>query len=244
MQTQHHQTGEEPLAPPQGHVDPQGGGQQPVGGAGDGVGVEQVLPHHGQGPLWHDVGEDEDGAQVLAPGQVGAGDQKGEQAAVEDGDHAGARRQPQGIQQRRPQVGPGQAAGEQVDVVDQGIAAGLAGEVGVDGAGVDLEGVLHNGHDGSHGGDGKHNAHQQQDDVVGLGEKGPELIEQDGRPAGGPGGRRIHRAFLLRGSWKKRRPWMRYRTPIQGRSCLMGRRRSPWFSRRCTWSASRSSYPR
>ena len=62
VQSQHHHAGEQALAPPDGHGDAGGGGQQTVGRAGDGVGVEQVLPHHGQGPLGHDIGEDEDGA--------------------------------------------------------------------------------------------------------------------------------------------------------------------------------------
>ena len=62
VQAQHHNAGEQALAPPDGHGDAGGGGQQTVGGAGDGIGVEQVLPHHGQGPLGHDIGEDEDGA--------------------------------------------------------------------------------------------------------------------------------------------------------------------------------------
>ena len=72
VQAQHHKAGEQALAPPQRHLHAQRGGQQAVGRAGDGVGVEQVLPHHGQRPLGHDVGEDEDGAEVFAAGQVRA----------------------------------------------------------------------------------------------------------------------------------------------------------------------------
>ena len=168
METQHHHAGEEAQAPPGGHLDAQGGGQQAVGGAGDGVGVEEVLPHHGQGPLGHDVGEDEDGAEVFSPGQVGAGDQEGKESAVEDGDHTGAHGQEDGVPQGEPQVGLGQVAGEEVDIIDQGVAGGLAGEVGVDGAGVDFEGVLHDGHDGGHGGHRQHDAHEEEDHIVGF----------------------------------------------------------------------------
>ena len=42
--------------------------------------------------------------------------------------------------------------------------------------GVDLEGILHNGDDGRYRGDGKDDAHQQQDNVMGLGKKGFDLI--------------------------------------------------------------------
>ena len=62
VQAQHHQAGEQPLAPPFGHLNAKEAGKQAVGGAGDGIGVEQVLPHHSQCPLGHDVGENENGA--------------------------------------------------------------------------------------------------------------------------------------------------------------------------------------
>ena len=193
MEAQHHKAGEKALAPPQRHVHPQGGRQQAVGRAGDGVGVEEVLPHHGQRPLGHDVGEDEDGAEVLPPGQVGAGNEEGEHAAKQDGHHAGAHRQQHGVQQGRPEIGLCQAAGEEVHIVHHGVPRGLAGEVGVNGAGVDFEGVLHDGDDGGHGSHRQHNAHQHQDNVVGLGKKGLDLIEENGEPAGLEGGRLIHR---------------------------------------------------
>ena len=93
VQAQHHHAGEQALAPPHGHLYAEEGGQQSVGGAGDGVGVKQILPHHGQGPLGHDVGEDKDGTDVLAPCHVGAGDQEGHNAAEENGNDAGAHRQ-------------------------------------------------------------------------------------------------------------------------------------------------------
>ena len=189
-----------------GHLDACGSGQQAVGGAGDGVGVEQVLPHHSQGPLGHDVGEDEDGAEVFPPGQVGAGDQEGEHSAEEDGHQAGAHGQIDGVQQGGPQVGLGQGAGEQVDVVHQGIAGGLAGEMGIDGAGVDLEGVLHNGHDGGDGGDGHHDAHQQQDHVVRLGQEGPEPVPEDGGPCGAGGRGLVHMRHSSHAGMEGR-PW-------------------------------------
>ena len=192
VQAQHHHAGEQTLAPPHGHLNAEEGGQQPVGGAGDGVGVKQILPHHSQGPLGHDVGEDKDGTDVLAPCHVGAGDQEGHNAAEENGNDAGAHRQQNRIEQGRPQVGFRHAAGEQVNVVDDGIADCLAGQVGVDGAGMDFQGILHDGHDGGDGGDGEDNAHQQQDHVIGLGEKGLGLIQPDGEAAGGTFGSGFH----------------------------------------------------
>ena len=45
--------------------------------------------HTTASPLGHDVGEDEDGAEVFPPGQIGAGDQKGEQTAEYNGYHTG-----------------------------------------------------------------------------------------------------------------------------------------------------------
>ena len=168
MQAQHHKAGEQALAPPQRHLHAQRGGQQAVGRAGDGVGVEQVLPHHGQRPLGHDVGEDEDGAEVFAAGQVRARNEEGKQPAKHDGHHAGAHRQQHRVDERHPQVAHGKAAGEKVDVVDEGIAAGLTRQVGVDGARVDLEGILHDGDDGGDGGHRQHDAHNEQDDIMGL----------------------------------------------------------------------------
>ena len=161
MQPQHHNTGEHPQAPPGGHLNAQGGGQQAVGGAGDRVGVEHMLPHHGQRPLGHDIGENKNRAEILAPGHVRPRHKEGEQPAEQDGHHAGAHRHQQRIQQRGPQVGLCQPAGKQIDVVHQGIAGHLAGQVGVNGAGVYFNGILHNGHNGGHRGDGQHNAHQQ-----------------------------------------------------------------------------------
>ena len=40
--------------------------------------------------------------------------------------------------------------------------------MGVDGAGVDLEGILHDGDDGGDGGHRQHDAHNEQDDIMGL----------------------------------------------------------------------------
>ena len=52
--------------------------------------------------------------------------------------------------------------------------------MGIDGTGVDLEGILHNGDDGRYRGDGKDDAHQQQDNIMGLGKKGFDLIAPHG----------------------------------------------------------------
>ena len=196
VQSQHHQAGEEALAPPHGHIDPKQGGQQAVGGAGNGVGVKQVLPHHGQGPLGHDVGENENGRQILPPGQVRSRNEEGEEAAVEDGHNAGAHGQQHGVEQGVPQVGFRHAAGKQVRIVDGGEAGGHARQVGIDGTGMDLKGVLHNGHNGGHGGKGEDNAQQQQDHIVGLGKKGLDLVQQDGPFACSEGGWMRH-SFLL-----------------------------------------------
>ena len=102
VQAQNHQAREQALAPPNRHVDAEQCGKQAVGCAGNGVGVEQVLPHDGQRPLRHDIRENKDGAEILSPRKVGARDQKREQAAVEDGHKAGSDRQQHRIEQRRP----------------------------------------------------------------------------------------------------------------------------------------------
>ena len=62
VQAQYDQAGEQSLAPPQRHLNIEQGGEQTVAGAGNGIGIEKVLPHDRQSPLGHDVGEDEDGA--------------------------------------------------------------------------------------------------------------------------------------------------------------------------------------
>ena len=68
--------------------------------------------------------------------------------------------------------------------------------MGVDGAGVDLEGILHDGDDRRDGGEGQNDTKQKQDDVVRLGKEGLDLIEDDGGPAGAEGGWFAH-GFLL-----------------------------------------------
>ena len=77
-----------------------------------------------------------------------------------------------------------------------GFLGSLTGEVGVDGTRVDLEGVLDDGDDGGHGAEGQHDAHEQQDDIVGLGEEGLDLIQRNGGAAGLEGLRLIHRSLL------------------------------------------------
>ena len=62
VQAQYDQAGEQTLAPPQRHLNIEQGGEQTVAGAGNGIGIEKVLPHDRQSPLGHDVGEDKDGA--------------------------------------------------------------------------------------------------------------------------------------------------------------------------------------
>ena len=165
---------------------------------------------------------------------------------------AGAHGQIDGVQQGGPQVGLGQGAGEQVDVVHQGIAGGLAGEMGIDGAGVDLEGVLHNGHDGGDGGDGHHDAHQQQDHVVGLGQEGPEPVPEDGGPCWRRGSWFGSYAALL-SCGNGGAPLERNSAPRAPCSAFRQNRRSAprgpvtpgmGLSRRCTCPASRSSCPR
>ena len=127
VQAQHHHTGEQTLAPPHGHFDAEQGCEKTVGGAGDGVGVKKVLPHHGQRPLWHDIGENKDGTDVLAPCHVGAGDEEGHNATEQNGHDAGAHCQQEGVQQGRPQVGFCHPAGKEVDVVDGRKAGCLSG---------------------------------------------------------------------------------------------------------------------
>ena len=124
------------------------------------------------------------------------GEGGGEDAAEQDGYHAGADGQQHGVQKRRPEVCLRHAAGEEVNIVDRGIAGGLPRQVGVDGAGVDLEGILHDGDDRRDGGKGQNDAKQKQNDVVRLGKEGLDLIEDDGGPAGAEGGWFAH-GFLL-----------------------------------------------
>ena len=142
MKAKDHQAREQALAPPYRHVDAEQSGKQAVGRAGNGVGIEQVLPHDGERPLRHDVRENENGTQIFSPGKVGPRDQECEQTAVENGDDAGADGKQDGIEKRRPEVRLRHAAGEEVNIVDRGIAGGLPRQVGVDGAGVDFEGVF------------------------------------------------------------------------------------------------------
>ena len=181
VQTEHHQAGEQALTEPLGHVDLEQRGQQSVGGAGDLGAPEQVLPHHRQRPLGHDVGEDEDGAQILAKRHIGAGDEEREGAAVENGNDAGAHGKVYRVDQRRPQIRLGELAGKEVGVVDDRPAGGLTRQMRVNGAGVDLERILHNGDNGRDGGDCQDNAQHQQDDIVRLGEKGLYLVPPDRR---------------------------------------------------------------
>ena len=67
-------------------------------------------------------------------------------------------------------------------------SADLAGKVRVNGSGMDLEGIFHNGHHRGNGGDGHHDAHQQQDHIVGLGKKGQNLVPNNPGPACTQGG--------------------------------------------------------
>ena len=64
--------------------------------------------------------------------------------------------------------------------------------MGIDGAGVDLEGILHDGNDGGYRGDGKHNPHEQQDDIMRLGKEGLDLIAPHGGGIGLQGCGFIH----------------------------------------------------
>ena len=45
---------------------------------------------------------------------------------------------------------------------------------------MDLEGILHDGNDRCYRGDGEHNAHEQQDNIVRLGKEGLDLIAPHG----------------------------------------------------------------
>ena len=196
VQAQNHQAREQALAPPHRHVDAEQGGKQTVGRAGDGVGVKQVLPHDGQRPLRHDVRENKDGAQIFSPRKVGARNQKRKQPAVENGHHARADSEKHRIEKRRPQIRLCHAAGEKVGVVDGRIAGRLPGQMGVNGAGVNFEGIFHDGDDRRDRGEGQDNAKQQQNDVVRLGKEGLDLVEHNRRSACAEGSGSAH-GFLL-----------------------------------------------
>ena len=118
MQAQNNDAREEALAPPHRHLHAERRGEQAVRGARDRVGVEDVLPHDGQRPLRHDVGEDEDGAQILLPRQVRARYKEGKEPAVDDRHEAAAHGEQYRVPQRRPEVGLCDVAGEEVYVVD------------------------------------------------------------------------------------------------------------------------------
>ena len=62
MQSQYYCTGEQPQAPPFGHRNVKERSQQSVGGSGDCIAVEHILPYHSQCPLGHDVGENKNRA--------------------------------------------------------------------------------------------------------------------------------------------------------------------------------------
>ena len=197
VHAQHQQRREEAFAPPDRHADAGGGSQESVGGAGHGVGVEHVLPDDSQCPLGHDVGEDEDGTQILFPCQVRAGHQESHDAAEEDGDDAGSYCQPDRVDKRRPQVGLRQFGGEEVNAVHQGVARSLSREMRIDGTGMDLEGILDDGDDRGEGREGEDDTHQNKDHVMRLGEVGPDLIPADRSCVHFNGRSLCHKALLF-----------------------------------------------
>ena len=69
--------------------------------------------------------------------------------------------------------------------------------MGVDGARVDLEGILHDGDDRRDGRKGQNDAEQQQDHVVRLGKEGLDLIENDGGLAGAKSRGLVHGVLLF-----------------------------------------------
>ena len=84
-----------------------------------------------------------------------------------------------------------------------GIKSGRV-EVGVDGAGMDLEGILDDGDDGCDRCEGQHDAQKQKDDIIGLGKVGLELVQQDRTFARPQGGGLVHGTLLFRDGapWK------------------------------------------
>ena len=89
--------GEEAFAPPDRHVDAEERGQKAVRRSGDLVGVEEMLPYDRQRPLRHDIGENENRADIFFPREIRPGDQEGDDAAEEDRDDAGADREVHGV---------------------------------------------------------------------------------------------------------------------------------------------------
>ena len=191
MQAQHHHTGEKAATPPDRHLQTKERGQKAVRGSRDRIGVKEVLPDYGKGPLRHDVGENKNGADITLTGQVGPRNQESHDSAKEQSHHAGSHRQQKGVGQRYPEVGFGQAAGEEIHVVHQRVSRRFLGKELVDGPLMNLEGVLDNGHNRQYRGDGQNHGHQDQDDVMGKRKKCFELIQPD------PENRSLGRIFLI-----------------------------------------------
>ena len=184
VKTQNHQTGKHAFTPPQWHFYAKQGCQQSIGCAGNSIGVEKILPNYSQCPLGHDIGENEDGAQIAPESQICPGDQKGENTAIDNGNDTGPNTQFDRIPQRFPEVLFGHLAGKQINIVNDCVSLCFTGKVSINGAGMDCQSVLHNSHNRSYGGYGKNNTHQQQNDIVGLGQKGYEPVVQNRSPTG------------------------------------------------------------
>ena len=182
VQSEDHHAGEQSHAPPCRHHDAEGR-QQSVGRACDCIGREHVLPDDREGPLGHDVGEYEDGAQVFPGLEVRPCDQEGEDASIEYRDGARTDRQPYRVEQRLPEVALRERRGEQVYVVGQRIAAAASGKVFVYRSGVYLDRVLHDCDYRRHCARREHYSHQQEDHVLRFGEERAHPVQH--YPAGG-----------------------------------------------------------
>ncbi len=180
MQPQHYRTGKQSSAPPGRHTNSGQRSKQAVRCARYTIGVEYVLPAHSQRPLRHDVGKDENRAQIFPALHICPCDQVSKDAAVQDRNHTGQHRQEKCVQERFPEIGSRKPARKQIGIVDHGVSAGLFCQIGINGAGVNLEGIPDNGNDRQKRGDRADNAKDQQNDAGGILKPDPKPVSHWG----------------------------------------------------------------
>ena len=104
MQPEHDRAGHQPVDEPFRHTEPRNVIQHPAPARTDVRVLPEILPEGRKRPARHNVREHEDGRDDLLALHVGAGDEKGDDPAVYDGDNARQNRHENGIEQRLPEV--------------------------------------------------------------------------------------------------------------------------------------------
>ena len=224
---QYHGHREQALAPPLRHVQVEQRHKKPVVASRHGIGVEQVLPHDGQGPLGHNIGKNENRAQIFFEFQIGTGDQVGEHTAVQNRPEAGEYADEHGVHQRRPQINgrdalgdpfPSYAAGDgfgkQVFPVIGGQLCPQRFELAVDGlllgidrARMEPDGIPDDGEHRENRRNGQDNAQRQQNGVLGFRDIGAEPVPRSAETAGflnrGSGHRSSPPFLVIQPEWKR-----------------------------------------